>query len=230
MIAANGGETIAGGAGADTTPGAGGEETRTAEEIALANALAKVPGADETYAWQPNEVLSRFVPQGLEDPAVKAIAEGFKEQGRDQGAFNTAFEALQILADKGVIAPPFDAAAELAKLGDAGGVTAEQRRNDVETYADSLLARGDLDAEEAAELKSFAPTAAGVRLIEKMRKWMADDKGGINPGGEGGDAKDAAGYTAAQREAQKMSEDPRYKTDFAFKREADRAWKTAFGD
>lgn len=158
------------------------------------------------------------------DPMTKAVREHFKETGKNQGDFDNLFETLGVLEAKGFIPKPIDFAAETAKLSE-GGKDGKARQQEVETYANALKARGDLDDEEFGELMTLAPTAAGVRLIEKLRTMTQQNDPTKAPAG------DAQGtQEAAQAKAREMARDPRYHTDRGFQKEADRLWKEAYGE
>jgi len=155
-----------------------------------------------------------------DDPALKALREGFKEMGKTQGAVDDALDALRVLSKAGLIPPPFDAQAEVAKLGDGGA----ERMKDVETFLRALHDRGELDPDEFAELMSVVPTAAGVRGFEKLRKAMSQDNTKVDPPAD----PPADPRAAKLAEARALRMDPKYETDPEFRKRADRAYQAAF--
>lgn len=182
-----------------------------------------MPETAEGYAANLSEAAQKVWGADLTaDPAFVEARAWAKEQGMSQGEFDRNVVGLmERLAEKGVIEPAFDPAAELAQLGENG----ETRRREAELFAEAWKARGELDDAEFGELMSLTPTAAGVRLVEKMRKAMANPptlEASPAPG------TDANGDTAAQAAARAARADPRYENDPAFRRQADRAWMEAF--
>lgn len=153
------------------------------------------------------------------DPAMKALREYAVEQKWSQGQFDDTLGVIKAFADKGVLHEMFDPAAEAAKLGD----NAPARRQEVEVFAKSLLERKEIDDAEFGELMSLAPTAAGVTLMEKLRKMMGPGAGVTAPR-----AGDGPQESPEMAEAKAMRLDPKYDTDSRFKRAADAAWIKAF--
>lgn len=123
------------------------------------------------------------------------------------------------MARAGLFDAGLDPAAERTKLGD----NAEGRQREVEVFGQALKARGDITEEEYGALLSLAPEAAGVTLIEKLRKMMTDN-GQIKPPGDAPSAEDAA-----KEEARTLAKDPKYGKDRGFTAQADRKWAEAFG-
>lgn len=180
-----------------------------------------MPDAADGYVMNVPDNLKGIIDPGklAADPMIAAVREHFKATGRTQGEFDQLFDTLGTLEAKGFIPKPLDFAAERAALGDNGAA----RQGEVETFAKALKQRGDIDDAEFGELMSLAPTAAGVRLVEKLRKMTGDTT--IKPPGEGGDADPKA---AAQAEARALARDPRYEKDRQFRAEADAKYKAAF--
>lgn len=157
-----------------------------------------------------------------DDPALGAMRNAALAKGWTQGEFNDRFgQAVEALADAGLLVPNFNPAAELAALGDNGAA----RQQEVEMFAKQLQTRGELTEAEAAELTSLAPTAAGVTLVEKLRKMMGD--AGMIVAPAAADPK-FPNDTPDQIEARAMARDPRYETDKAFRKEADAKFMAAF--
>lgn len=186
-----------------------------------------MPDTAEGYALNVPDALKPYLGEAKDDPAIAAVRDHFKAKGYNQGQMDVLFESLGVLQEKGLMGAPFDAAVELGKLSE-GGKDGKARRAEVETFAASLESRGDLSKEEAAELKSLAPTAAGVSLVEKLRKLMGGAGEIKAPSGDVGGAADANGDNPAQAAARAASRDPRYGKDRAYTVEADKAWRTAF--
>lgn len=209
--AAAGQDTVSGG---DTAAAVAGDDT-TAGEAALDAVPESFDKYDLTLGDQAKEVLGDL----SADPAVKALREAAFDQGWTVRQFNDRVgPVIDALAAKGLLVPNFNPAAELAKLGETGPA----RQQEVQVFADALKSRGDIDDAEYGELMSLQPTAAGVSLIEKLRKMAAGQGGG--PGG--GDLPSADTLKA---EAREMRRDPRYDSDQAFRREADAKFKKAWG-
>ena len=152
------------------------------------------------------------------DPIVQGIRDHFKAEGLPQGAFDDFLARAGKLAEAGLFDTGFDVAAEAVKLGE----NAEGRSRDVEAFANSLKARGDdgFDDEMHGELMSLSPSAAGVRLVEFLRRQMgaAGEIVVTTDNGPSGDPKEVA---------KALARDPRYETDKAFRKEADLAWQAA---
>lgn len=194
------------------------------EAAAREAARAVKPEKAEDYTLTLSEKAQAVLGDLTGDPAMEALRKAGLEKGWTQGEFEDRVgPAIEILVDAGLIEPRMDFAAQRAALGDQ----ADARMQEVETFAESLKTRGEIDDEEYAELTSLSVSAGGVRLIEKMRKWMAP--------GSAGDIKlpdnprTVDPKQALQDEARAMMKDPKYATDNKFKREADRKWMEAFG-
>lgn len=154
---------------------------------------------------------------GPDDPLLKGVTEHFAKAGKSQGALDDFMATAAELAKAGLFGANFDPAAEAAKLGD----NAEGRRREIEVLGEALKGRGDIDDGEFGELMSLSATAAGVTLIEKLRKMMGE-AGKVDPPTDTGETG-----LATVEKAQAMRRDPRYDTDKAFKKDADRVWQEA---
>jgi hypothetical protein len=205
-------------------PAAAAPAEPTAEEAAAAAAaLAAVPETPDGYQLKLSEAAKTTLGSLEGDPVFASLREAAKEKGWTQGQFNERIgEAIEIMADKGLLVPNFDPAAEIGKLSE-GGKDGKARQQEVQVFADSLKARGDIDDAEYGELMSLAPTAAGVKLVEKLRA-MAATGGTALPGGDGG-----ATAEAQKEAAREMRRDERYDKDPTFRREADLAYRKAWG-
>lgn len=178
-----------------------------------------MPDTADAYRLEIGEGATKVLGDLSKDPALKTLRDAAKEKGWTQGQFNERIgQTIDILAEKGLLQANFDPAAELAKLGDTG----KARQQEVTVFADSLKTRGDITDEEYGELMSLVPTAAGVSLMEKLRK-MATPDGTIPPGGGG-----ATNTDALKAEAAAMRRDPKYDTDPVWKGEADRKFMAAW--
>lgn len=190
-------------------------------QAAATAAAAVVPETAAGYALNiPESLKGALNAEALaNDPAIVALRDHYKAQGRPQGDFDKLFEAMGVLQDKGILGKPVDFAAETAALG-ANGVA---RQKEVETFAQSLKQRGEITDAEFGDLMSLAPTASGVSLVEKMRSWkpVTDLK---NPG----DTPAVDPKEKAQADARTLAEDPKYGKDRAFTQAADEAYKKAF--
>lgn len=152
------------------------------------------------------------------DPLVAGLADYASKNGKPQAWVNDALEAAAEMAKAGLFDAGFDPAAEAAALGE----NAAGRRTEVETWANALKTRGDIDDGMFSELMSLSPTANGIKLIEFLRKNMTDQS---IPDPKG-DALDAT--AELKKKAGEMARDPKYHTDRAFRSEADEAWKKAY--
>lgn len=217
QAAGGGGDTTAGGAGADTVGGGGGAD-------ALDLARAAKPDKADGYALNFSDAAKAQLGDLTGDPAVQAVREHALAKGWTQGEFDDRItETLNVLAEKGLLAPSFDAAAEVAKLSE-GGLNGKGRQQDVEVFAKNLQTRGEIDQDLYNELVSLAPTAAGVRLVEYFRKEMGA-KGEIQlPPGDG-----QINVAEAKAQAKSMRQDPRYETDPKFRAETDRLAMQSYG-
>lgn len=172
------------------------------------------------YQVNLDEASREALGLGEDDPLVSGLAKYAAEKGKPQGWMDDALEAAAELAKAGLFDAGLDPAAEAAKLGE----NAAGRRREVEVFAEALKARNDgFDDEMFGELMSLTPTAAGIRMVEYMRKMMTVP---VNqPAAEGG-APDPA--EAAKAEAARMRRDPRYDRDRTYRAEADAAWRAAY--
>lgn len=156
---------------------------------------------------------------GDDDPVLKGLFEAAAEGKKPQGWVDDVLEGAAELAKRGLFDSGFDPKAEAEALGE----NADGRRRDAEVWAKGLLDRQVIDEGEFGELMSLTPTAAGVKLIEKL-KGLAGPAGDIQ-------APDAAAPDASaelKAKAQAMATDKRYGQDRDFTAEADAMWKKAY--
>lgn len=199
----------------------GGESAPQAEptpEEAAAAARAVVPEAADGYAVNVSDAAREKLGLTDGDPMVAALSKFAHDSGKPQGWLDDVMEGAAALAEAGLFDSSFDPAAEAAALGE----NAEGRRREVEVFAESLKARGEIDEGEYGELMSLSPTANGVKLIEKLRQMMGASGEIPKPGGSA-DAGEALKAKAAE-----MRADPRYDTDRQFRVQADQAFKDAY--
>lgn len=214
-----GADSLAGAAGDDALNGG---DAPDAAAQALEAARAVTPEAADGYVFNVSEAAKGALGKLDGDPVVAELQAFALERKMTQGQFDDSVGAIvDRLALKGFLLPNFDPAAELQKLGDNGS----QRRGEVETFASQLLDRKEIDAEQAAELTSLSATAAGVKLVESLRKMMGAGAGLIAPGP--GDA--GAGADADKARAAEMRRDPKYGVDAVFTREADELRQRTYG-
>lgn len=192
----------------------------TPEEVAAA-ARATVHEKPDAYQVNLDDASREALGLGEDDPLVAGLAKYAAEKGKPQGWMDDALEAAAEMAKAGLFDAGLDPAAEAAKLGE----NAAGRRREVEVFAEALKARNDgFDDEMFGELMSLTPTAAGIRMVEYMRKMMTTPTNQPAPPNGGGDPADAA-----KEKAKEMAADPRYGKDRRFTREADQAWAAAHG-
>lgn len=185
-----------------------------------AAARATVHEKPDAYQVNLDEASREALGLGEDDPLVAGLAKYAAEKGKPQGWMDDALEAAAEMAKAGLFDAGLDPAAEAAKLGE----NAAGRRREVEVFAEALKARGDgFDDEMFGELMSLTPTAAGIRMVEYMRKMMTTPTNQPAAAG-GGDPADAA-----KEEAKRLAEDPKYGKDRRFTRDADLKWAAAFG-
>lgn len=178
-----------------------------------------MPETADAYAVNLDEASREALGLTDDDPLVAGLRKYAHEKGKPQGYLDDVLEAAAEMSRAGLFDAGLDPAAERAKLGD----NAEGRQRDVEVFGQALKARGDITEEEYGALLSLAPEAAGVTLIEKLRKLMTDN-GQIKPPGAAPSPEEAA-----KEEARTMAKDQRYGKDRTFTAEADRKWASAFG-
>lgn len=178
-----------------------------------------VPTRPEDYALPGlSEAASQALGLTEGDPMVASIREQFLKAGASQGAFDDFMSMAGKLAEAGLFGSgPIDFKAETAKLGETGPA----RQREIEVLAQALKERGDgFDDDMYGELMSLAPTAAGVRLVEYLRKASGDGLRIDPPSG--------APATDPKEAARAMARDARYATDPDFRKKADEAWQQAF--
>lgn len=178
---------------------------------------AVVPAKAEDYSFDLSDKAKGFLGDLTHDPAVAAAREFALGQGMSQGEFNGKIGGLiNHLAEKGLLEPTFDPKAEVAALGDKG----ETRQRELETFLQSVKARGEIDDTMFGEAMSLVPTAAGVKLLEYFKGQMRASAGiDLGNGNQAVDLK---------TQANEAANDPRYATDRKFKAEADALWMKAY--
>ena len=191
----------------------------TPEQQAAAAELAKVPDTADGYNFKLSDETAKLVGDLSDDPLMKSIRDHAKAQGWSQGQFNAVSEILELAAKSGAMTAAIDPAAELKALGENGAA----RQKEMETYLQALKARNEIDEAMFEEGAFLMQTAAGIKLLEHL-KGQAKAVGDMDPPPDGGGDPKAA----AQAKAREMAADERYKTDPAFKREADKLYMEAF--
>lgn len=169
-----------------------------------------MPDKADGYGFSLSEKAQGLVGDLKDDPAVKALQDFAFEKKWTQGQFNTLSQALDALAEKGLIEPPIDQQAELAKLGADG----ETRQKGLETYLQALQSRGEIDGEMFAEAMMLTRTAAGVKMLEKFKKVMPELT--VETGGQQqqqGDAAKEAWRKEREDNAQRYESDPAYRKE-----------------
>lgn len=180
---------------------------------------AVVPEAPDGYQINLADEAKTRLGLGDDDPLVKGLFEAAAEAKKPQGWVDDVLEGAAELAKRGLFDAGFDPKAEAEALGE----NADGRRRDAEVWAKGLMERGVIDEGEFGELMSLTPTAAGVKLIEKL-KVLAGPAGDIQVP----DAAAPAAGEALKAKAREMAGDPRYHTDREFRREADEMWRKAY--
>lgn len=196
----------------------------TAEEVAAAAAAEARSAVHETpEAYQVNLAAEAREALGLtdDDPLIAHLQKTAAEGKKPQGWMDDVLEAAHSLAEAGLFDAGLDPAKEATELGE----NAAGRRREVEVFAEALKSRNDgFDDAMFGEMMSLSPTAAGVRLIEYMRKMMTDTNNAPTIKGDTPNAADQA-----KEDAKALTADPRYGKDRRFTRDADQKWATAFG-
>lgn len=178
-----------------------------------------MPEAPDQYAVNLADDAREALGLGEGDPLVAELAKFAHSSGKPQGWMDDVMEGAAALAKAGLFDGGFDPAAEATALGE----NAAGRRREVEVFAESLKARGEIDDGMFGELMSLSPTANGVKLIEKMRSLMGQNGQIPAPTGEQPNAADAL-----KAKAQEMATDPKYGKDRVFTAQANEVWKQAF--
>ncbi|MGH7020742.1 MAG: hypothetical protein ACREEY_12715 [Brevundimonas sp.] len=203
--------------GAETPPAEGEPKPEPTPEEIAATARAAVPEAADGYAVNVSDAAREKLGLTDGDPMVSALSKFAHESGKPQGWLDDVMEGAAALAEAGLFDGGFDPAVEAAALGE----NADGRRREVEVFAESLKARGEIDEGMHGELMSLSPTANGVKLIEYMRRQMGAAGEIPKPTGQ-------ADVGDAQTKARELRADPRYDTDRAFRATADQAWRDAW--
>ena len=205
--------------GDDAKPGEGEAPKDEAAKDEAPHPRTVVPEAADGYRVNLDDEAKGRLGLGDDDPLVKGLFEAAAEGKKPQGWVDDVLQGAAELAKRGLFDAGFDPKAEAEALGE----NADGRRRDAEVWAKGLMDRGVIDEGEFGELMSLTPTAAGVKLIEKL-KGLAGPAGDIQAPTDGG----IAPGEAKKAKAREMAADKRYGRDRAFTREADAAWKEAF--
>lgn len=170
-----------------------------------------------------------------DDKGMQLLREAAQKAGLTDRQFPVLLNTFaKSFVDAGILPAPIDPKAEAQKLvgrdfrGNDAELVAEAKRREsaAEAWADGLVTNGTLTDEEAANLKTFTGTAAGIQTLEKLQR-LAGGGVGIQTGGQGGNA----GVTPDQVRAR--TRDPRYfvgskEYDPAFAAETERLLKQHF--
>jgi len=179
-----------------------------------------VPETAEAYQVNLDDAARASLGLIDDDPMVKHLQGFAAEQKWSQGQIDDVFAAAASMASAGLLDAALNPEAEAAALGE----NAAARRREVEVFAQALKSRNDgFDDAMFGELMSLTPTAAGIRMVEYMRKMMTEITNTPNAGGAAQSAEDDA-----KAEARKLASDPRYGRERAFTADADRKWRAAF--
>ncbi|SEK37224.1 hypothetical protein SAMN04515666_101349 [Bosea lupini] len=200
----------------------------------LAQRWTPPPEKPDGYEFAPAPELKQFFAEDAgKDPVVGVLRGVAHKIGMSADKFapfvNEAVGELQkaglIGKDQG--APDYDAEMKALVPEDKRSApeaeqkaAAKARHDNAQTFADTLLARKDIDEGMREEFGLLLESANGVRLVEMMITHMTGEKGFVF-GGQGGGG---SGYTMA--DYNRDSADPRYnsnspKYDPAFRQETD---------
>jgi len=182
--------------------------------------MAKVPETADGYAFKLSDEAQKLVGDLTDDPLMKSIREHAAAEKWTQGQFNAVAAALEVAAKTGVLTPAIDVKAEQAALGDRG----EARMREAETYLNAIKTRGEIDDGMFGELMLLTQTASGVKAFEYLKSRMGPDKV-MDPPAEGAALSE---QEQKQKQARDMQADPKYKSDPAFRRQADKFYMEAF--
>lgn len=203
----------------------------------LRDTLAKqgaVPEKPEAYTIEDKPEIRKLFGDP-DDKGMQLLRTAAQKSGITDKQFPTFLSTFaQTFVEAGLLPAPIDPKAEAQKLvgrdfrGNDAELVAEAKRREsaAEAWADGLVTNGTLTDEEAANLKTFTGTAAGIQTLEKLQR-LAGGGVGIQTGGQGGNA----GVTPDQVRAR--TRDPRYfvgskEYDPAFAAETERLLKQHF--
>lgn len=205
-----------------------------AQRDALAQRQPAKPETAEAYSFAPVDDLKPLFGEDLsKDPVIAAARVAAHKHGLSNDQFagflnDVVGEAKKAgLIGKSEPAVDYDkewpqlVPADKANLPEAERKAAAKARLDtVQTFADTLKARGEIDDAMHGEFSILLETAAGVRLVEFMAQNLTAEKGIVF----GGNNSAGDGYTMA--DYNRDSSDPRYsstspKYDPAFRAEVE---------
>jgi hypothetical protein len=184
-----------------------------------------VPAAPDKYEIKLEGPLAARLPKLGADPAMKPLFEAFLDAGvTDKQAAKIVPGFLDRLEKAGMLAQPLDMQAEMAKI-DANPAVAQQKLGANKAWIENATKNGGIDAEMAADLDLLLVTAAGNRVIDRLRQ-AAQAGGYVAAPGAGDQGGLVVPKTMA--EATALAGDPRYSTrsdkyDAKFRADADRA-------
>lgn len=216
------------------TPALAAPETAAAQNSALNSGAdpAAAPVQSDTpppktmtaddYAFTPtSEALKPYFAKS-DDPAMANARSAAAELGIAPEIFSALLEkTFGPLAEQGAFPAPFDAAAELRRLGQAWGhgETPEGRAalsrelGEIVTFAENFAKSAGLDPAAAGELSAMADTAAGAQALRAIQRAVAG--GGPTPGGAPAAAMSLASLQAQMTDERYNPSSPKY----------DRAWR-----
>lgn len=149
----------------------------TASAAKLAERAAAVPAKPEDYKPEIQLPADLQLPEGVKfDPAKDPRLPTLLKTAHEIGLTNADVNRLITLDAQFALASH---AAEQVRLGEETkklGDKANDRIAAATNWVNGLAAKGDFTADEAAELRMTATTAAGVTALEKL---MAKANGGI---------------------------------------------------
>lgn len=176
--------------------------------LAAQSALPKAPATADEYAFTPSEEFVKTHGDLKDDPALAIGRQVAHKMGLGPQQFQTLVETFYgQMNEAGLLQPPIDASAEIAKLmpKDGDGITkksaALKRITGVHGWVEGLRAAGNITQTEANNLVALTVVADGVTVLEKlMSKWGST---GV-VGGAGGGLNGASDASTTEKRLQSL--------------------------
>ena len=184
----------------------------------IAKGDQKPPEKAEDYKVdiKPDDAAKIGMAKPSEDPLVKWFQSAAHDAGLGQDSFNKMVEGYVAFAMEQV--PNYDPAAEIKSLGKDGQAIVDE----MAVWANGLHEKGILSDDDKAELFATAGTAAGVRMLQVLRKLGGEEVIPPNPNA-------AASGLPSRAELSAMMADPKYDSDATFRAKVDADYEKVYG-
>lgn len=184
----------------------------------IARGDQKPPEKAEDYKVDitPDDMTAIGMGKPSEDPLLKWFMSAAHDAGLGQDSFNTMVAGYVDMA-KGLI-PDYDPAAEVKSLGKDGQAIIDE----LALWGKGLHEKGILSDDDKGELWALAGTAAGVRLVQTLRKHFGEEIVPPNPNA-------AASGLPSKAELSAQQNDPKYSSDAAFRAKVDADYEKVYG-